>query len=599
MNVSDITRRSFLTSAAALGALSVAGLSGCVPAGGDTAPQGESSPAADAGKTEAVGAEAPQASAFPSADSAERSWEIAPNPIAEGDIAQELEADLVILGAGQAGSCAARAAAEAGATVIVLEQQPLEGYMVNGSEVACLNNKLSVSRGAPTYQPAELVAECLRRSLNRPDARLLKKWAENAGSHFDWFMEPLGEEWAQNVHSYMTPPPKYWTGEVNGQRNFLGTNSFFGGPGYSLTDAMLVQHGIAQDLGARFLYGTTAVQPVMSNGACVGLIGQAVDGSYIRCKAKKGVLLCGGGFGGNPEMVSEYIGEFSDFWGDEPVVGFDRDGSGICIGLWAGGHMEEDPRAATLSNQSGMAGSLAATAFLRLDDKGERYSNEGLFGAWGQGAITQRISSPTMCCVFDSNWREELEYQAPDHFCVDVSDETLLEQLTEAMASIPVGPEGGDSHVSATPVPFEVNYHYWKADTLEDLASYLGYSGEAAKTFLASVERYNQLAEAGFDEDFGKDAKLMHAIKQPPFYGYKEERNIGNLVVTLCGLRIDHNQAVLDSDNQPIPGLYACGNNSGSRFAVQYMTPMGGTSVGMAQVLGHVLGDYVARLEES
>lgn len=558
-----ISRRSFLTNGAAASALGAMGLAGLASAAG-------------------------------AAEPAQSTWRTAPAPISNDDISEGYIVDIVILGAGQAGSCAARAAAEAGASVLVLESQPKDMYSVNGSEVACLNNSLSISRGAPVYEPHELVSECLRRSLNRADARLLRKWATNAGAHFDWFMEPLGEDWANNVHSYMTPPPKYWTGSVNGQKNFLGTNSFFGGPGYTLTEAMLVQHGLAEAAGAQFLYGCAAVQPVVENGVCTGLIGKKTDGTYVKAEAKKGVLLCGGGFGGNAEMVRDLIGEFSDYTGDEDFVSMDRDGSGIRIGVWAGGRVEEDPRAATLSNQSGMAGSFAATAFLRVDNKGERYSNEGMFGAWGQGAITQRIASPYMCCVFDSNWREELEYQAPDHFCVDVSDAPLLAQLEEAMAAIPVGPEGGDSAVSATPLPFPVAYHYWKADTLEDLADYLGYEGEAKQTFLATVARYNELCQKGVDEDFGKDASLMHPIAQPPFFGYREERNIGNLVVTLSGLRIDENQAVLDASNQPIPGLYACGNNSGSRFAVQYMTPMGGTSVGMAQVLGHVLGEYVA-----
>ena len=91
----------------------------------------------------------------------------------------------------------------------------------------------------------------------------------------------------------------------------------------------------------------------------------------------------------------------------------------------------------------------------------------------------------------------------------------------------------------------------------------------------------------------------MHPIKKPPFYGYQEDKNVGNLVVTLSGLRIDHNQQVVDAAYQPIPGLFTSGNNSGGRFAVQYMTPMGGLSVGMAQTLGHVLGEYVAGLKDT
>lgn len=568
-----ITRRSFI-GASAFGVLGMAGggaLAGCTPS-------------------------APVEQVDGSASSA---WREAPQPIADDAIAETHEADIVILGAGQAGSCAARAAAEAGANVIVIEMQPEDTYAVNGSEVGSINSGLSLDRGAPRYDPADLVRECLLRSMNRADARLMKQYAEQCGPHVNWFMEPLGEEWRERIHSYMTPPPQHYKEGCNGLMNFIGTNSFFGGEGYSLTDAMIVQHQLAKDAGARFFFGTVAEQPVMDDGACVGLIGKTSSGEYAKFVARKGVLLCGGGFSANEEMVRDLLKEYAEFKGDEPILGNGRDGSGIRIGVWAGGHVEEDPRAGTYSNQSGMAGSFAATAFLRLDANGERYSNEGMYGAWGQGAASLRQASPFVCCVFDSNWREELEYQPPDHFCVDVSDEALMESLTSAMEAIEVGPEGGDSSVSATPLPFEVAYHYWAANTVEELAEYLGFEGPAADNFVASVVRYNELCEKGIDEDFGKDASLMHPVVQPPFYGYKENKSVGNLVVTLSGLRIDHNQQVLNDAYEPIRGLFACGNNSGGRFAVQYMTPMGGLSVGMAQTLGHVLGEYVAGLDDN
>ena len=62
----------------------------------------------------------------------------------------------------------------------------------------------------------------------------------------------------------------------------------------------------------------------------------------------------------------------------------------------------------------------------------------------------------------------------------------------------------------------------------------------------------------------------------------------------LNGLVIDENQAVLDKNYDPIPGLYATGNNSGGRFAVQYSTPMPGLTLGLAMTLGRVLGKELA-----
>ena len=67
-------------------------------------------------------------------------------------------------------------------------------------------------------------------------------------------------------------------------------------------------------------------------------------------------------------------------------------------------------------------------------------------------------------------------------------------------------------------------------------------------------------------------------------------------MVTLSGLRIDGNQQVLDSNYEAIPGLYACGNNSGGRFILNYSTTVTGLSLGMAQLQGQVAGEYVAGL---
>ena len=67
-------------------------------------------------------------------------------------------------------------------------------------------------------------------------------------------------------------------------------------------------------------------------------------------------------------------------------------------------------------------------------------------------------------------------------------------------------------------------------------------------------------------------------------------------MATLSGLVIDEAQRVLDGEGDPIPGLYASGNSSGGRFALQYSTPMAGVSIGMALTLGRLLGLALAEL---
>ncbi|MFR1167207.1 MAG: FAD-binding protein [Adlercreutzia equolifaciens] len=106
-----------------------------------------------------------------------------------------------------------------------------------------------------------------------------------------------------------------------------------------------------------------------------------------------------------------------------------------------------------------------------------------------------------------------------------------------------------------------------KADTLEELADMLGFAGEAKQNFLAQVDRYNELFDAQADEDFGKEAYRLSAIRQAPFYGCWYG---GSLLTTIDGLTINEEMQVLNTEGVVIEGLYAAGDCSGSLFAGTY-----------------------------
>ena len=136
----------------------------------------------------------------------------------------------------------------------------------------------------------------------------------------------------------------------------------------------------------------------------------------------------------------------------------------------------------------------------------------------------------------------------------------------------------------------------YAADDYETLGKYLGYAGQSLENFVATIERYNELCEKGFDEDFGKDPSLLFPIKTPPFYGFAGTKALGVLMVTVGGLLVDENGAVLGKDYRPIPGLFAAGNASGGRFGWQYSTSIGGESLTTANTLGRLTAEYVASL---
>ena len=113
-----------------------------------------------------------------------------------------------------------------------------------------------------------------------------------------------------------------------------------------------------------------------------------------------------------------------------------------------------------------------------------------------------------------------------------------------------------------------------QADTLEELAEGLQIPVD---TFVATVDRYNELYALGEDEDFGKEAHRLSALDTPPYYGFTMS---GSMLTTIDGLRIDDECRVLDEKRQPIEGLYAAGDCSGSFFADNYPEYVVGVACG-------------------
>ncbi|MBP3780665.1 MAG: FAD-binding protein, partial [Selenomonas sp.] len=127
-----------------------------------------------------------------------------------------------------------------------------------------------------------------------------------------------------------------------------------------------------------------------------------------------------------------------------------------------------------------------------------------------------------------------------------------------------------------------------KADTLEELAqkAHLPY-----ETLKATVDRYNEMARKGVDEDFGKDKTYLTTVEKAPFFA----GHIGtSLLVTLGGLTINDKLEVLDKERNVIPGLYAAGNASGSFFATDYPIVVTGCSHGRAYTFGYLAGKSAA-----
>lgn len=581
----ELTRRDFIRTAALAGAATAAsaGLAGC-----------------------ASNSTTSTASTSSSETTETSSWRTAPEDPAESEIVDTEECDVLVIGLGQAGCCAARAAAEAGAKVYMFHDTAEDKLTFRGGgQVGHINSKFLASKGVPTVDVVDFLNDWQVRSNNRSNPALVMKYAKECGDCFDWLFDELTSDQltAMQVRQLEASGPFERT--CSGIKTWVGTALTSDYTTEALTNCI----SIAVDKGGKVFYSTPGYKLIQdSTGKVTGAYGKGTDG-YVKVTASKGVILTAGGFGSNADMCADLLYEIDQRMSpsDSIACSLDASGKGIQLGYWAGGRL--DPCMGTMDGAywyptDGPTDPLGATAALWINADGKRYSNEGFGSTELQAMPGAQQPSGIISTLFDANVEGLLKAQPFGHMSFDYANGTF-DSLHETMDKAYAGKENGsadttDSSSSESEAGTDkaqmASATVYAADDFKTLGTYLGYTGDALTNFVASIEEYNAVCAAGVDTDFGKDSSLLFPLTTPPYYGYKGTKTIGSLMVTVGGLLIDADGQVLDEDYNPISGLFAAGNNSGSRFGWQYFTSIAGQSLSMAQTLGMTTGTYVASL---
>lgn len=531
-----ISRRSFLKGAAALGAVTAVG-AGSVMA--------EEAPMMEEEMEEVPG------------------W-LGTAPGITDDMCDEtVEADVVIVGAGASGIAAARAASEAGASVIVVERTP--DITVRGLVFGCLDSQLHKDLGAE-YDKQEVVREIVKAQGNRVNGALWMKWANESGAAFDWFASILDpEEFPYFLEMWPNPPaydnstelrPQYCTG--------IEFVDWIG--------AVTKQYEKSVEQGAQYLFNTMALEIFKDeNGVVGGVYAQKEDGTYIKVCGKNGVSLDTGDYSYNEDMLKALCPEFWHATGGKVGTVDTSIGYGHKMAIWAGAMMEPSPHAHMSHSFVGGFGGIGNTATLNLNTKGKRYMNEDVDG---QSFTNQVIRQPGRVGiqVFDSNWEDMVWHQAISHGA-PIPDKMDFEAMKASFEASVENP----------------SFFLTGANTLEELFEKVGLPVETA---VASVERYNELCHGGKDLDFGKRQDRMYPIETPPFFA---ARSLTAACICTAGIVVDENLRVLDENYDPIPHLWAAGNVAGGRYAAEYpVAPVVATSHGTAFTFGRSVGMQMA-----
>lgn len=538
--------------------------------------------------------------------------------IDNAQIAETIDTELLVIGGGHSGLMCARKASEMGTKVIVMEKMSEEVWSPIGCDMAAVNADYYLEQGCKPIDEMEVLNEWQRRSMNRSNPAIVKMFVKRSGECANWIRSLATKEELDEYSVYCNFP----NGRISEAMTISGRTSFAGSVSYrdynnklggganqpALKPIWMYSLKKAQELGAQWLWGTRGVVLCQNEaGDVIGAIGQKADGSYVKVNTSKAVVLACGDFSGNGAMVYALMDEIRNLItlrhieldDTKKLNGMSQDGSGIKMGLWAGGMMEAGPRAAMNFGVGGSVGGSVGIVgdYPQFGPDGKRFFNESIVQFGGHGLTARKRLGGLYCSICDGKVLDGMKYQSYEHNMSSTTTKREWSMVEEDIKNYKTGPEGFQVH-GFTGYGFNTSTVY-AAETLDELADILGYEGEAKQGLLDEIAHYNEMCAAGKDTDWGRDPLHMIPIDTPPFFGNSaiagESSRIAGGMVQLSGLQTDDNQQVRrQKDDSLIKGLFATGNCCGDRYSVQYHTTMIGNTVGFACTQGMVLGEYIA-----
>ena len=499
--------------------------------------------------------------------------------IDETAITETVDTDILIVGAGNGGMGAAAYAAAHGLNFRVIEQN---GNVQDTRHWVGAVDGFGAQAQGIKMDRAKLLSEISRYASGKCDQRVVKTWINESGEMIEFIRSIMEDKYGVKM-VYTYGDEAKWPAE-NAEHNtdymYPEIEYTYDRSSGAARNELLLQY--IQELGYDVDFKTSLAKLEKdSTGRITGIIAQSTeDDHFIRYNANKGVLLACGGFPGNPYMMEQLDPLGTSVTTACSYSPADK-GYGIRAAVWAGANLDKEAAPMLFDRgivAPGVDGGYVASdsafggkafpgpirqynpgtqPFLKVNRNGERFANE---------------SSPYNDIVYAAAHQ-------PGRVYAQICDANILEDAKRfhTIGCSAQTRNAGAEYIQKQMDNAEKEGVFFKADTIEELADKLGFTGEAKDTFLATVDRYNELYDKQNDEDFGKPAYRLSAIRTAPFYGCW----LGaSLLTTEQGIAINDKGQALDNDNKPMPGLYVTGDMSGSFFANNYPCLMAGVAMG-------------------
>ena len=442
-----------------------------------------------------------------------------------------MDADVVVVGGGVAGLSAGIEAAANGADVVILEKQGIVGGATTRSGGKLMANGTDVQKAAGIEDSNEQMFDYLKGvGGDMIDDAKMHGFVDHSLETYNWMVD-MGVK-VQDVEPIHSSLPVWRV------HNVEGGGGMTDGHGGKIIVPMLEKYNEAD---GDILYNTTA-ETLLTNedGAVIGVQGTRADGSKVTVNADA-VILATGGYASNREMMAPYA-DFTENYSTQVPAG--NLGDGIVMAEAVGGQIFQNPSAQTVYVSYTCGVGINEEPGLIVTEDGERVVNEYTYQYHVGDALAKAKSNKAF-------------------YIATANDPTPTVQYGMTLESTP------------------------SADSIEELAELIGVDPATLK---ATVDRYNELAAKGKDEDFGKPADKMFPIEGDKYYALQLNPAV---TVTYSGIVTDVESRVLDADNKPIQGLYAAGETAfPGLFGTEY--PGCGTAITAGAYYGRVAGRNAA-----
>ena len=477
---------------------------------------------------------------------------------------KELKTSIAIVGGGPGGLAAALQAAQLGVKSIIFDKRDRLGGVMFGGTGPFAAGTIQQRRAREKFTAQDAFRFFMEWSHWQTDPALVAAFVSKTADTIRW-LEDVGCEF-ENVVCYVNGGYHTWH-ENSMSKGFISDNIW----------------KAASALGVEAYLNTKVTKLLKENGKVCGLLAEDKDGEQYRVRADA-VVVSTGGFGSNPEMVRE----FTPYELGKTIVqgAALTDGEGLKM-MWEVGAFQDRQRMMmdahvnlidpALKNPAGMV-SNDFDAFkqpnLMVNSAGKRFTNEAVMhnGAHAINVVRQQgeigaymILSDEIVDVYRKNGYDVLLPLKPP-FQDKHAD--WPERFEEAVAEV----DGKSEDVHC-------------ADSIRELAEKAGIDPDALEQ---TVAEYNAACDAGFDQAFLKEREYLRPIRGKRFF---IARFRASAFCSMGGVQINARAEVLDKDKQPIPGLYASGNDANNLCYDTYSFYTSGLTSSFALNMGRIAGE--------